>query len=648
MKDQQRSEIQGNTDLNAMYFSIEWLNGHLQAITDPLQRITEKLHFIASAGDFLVEDCTRLADECLEEAQATGYTDGELAATLYKNYFRVFAGDRSVIGDIPAFEEKLAAREMTPMIAFVYQKLGFFYWATGQRAKAFEHTFRVLKETEDNSVVMAFGWSYYQLAVFNFDLKDYDTSLDYYLKAQKLAEQFGEVYGSARAMAGIASVYIAKGRTDEAMNYNMQAKEGFRKVGHKIAESRVLNDLGVIFAQKGDFARAEQYLREALEMRENFRYAPGIITSRTELARIHLGRNNEDEAEQLLLSALGMSVNVNSKQKAAQCHMLLSDVYRKKGEPWKALEHLQNGHQLNSEIAGEETSSQIHSLQQKYATEKADQEAEIHRLKNVELKKAYGQIEEKNKSITDSIHYARRIQRALLPSPALLGKHIPEHFVLYRPKDIVSGDFYWATETKDLFFLAACDCTGHGVPGAFMSLLNASFLNESVIEKGMTGPAAILGEVRKQVVVTLNPAGSEEETRDGMDATLAVLDKKTGTLTFACANNPLLLIRKGELTVFAPDKFPVGIYPGYERKPFTSHTLALQPGDCVYLLTDGYADQFGGVNGKKFKFAQLRRVLTEIHSLPMREQLEELGRRHDAWKAGLEQVDDILVIGFRV
>jgi len=178
-----------------------------------------------------------------------------------------------------------------------------------------------------------------------------------------------------------------------------------------------------------------------------------------------------------------------------------------------------------------QTNNKINSLQQKHATEKSDQAAEIHRLKNVELKKAYGEIEEKNKSILDSIHYAKRIQGALLASDNLLQKNLPEYFIFYKPKDIVSGDFYWAHQRSDLFFLSVCDCTGHGVPGAFMSLLNSTFLNEAVIERKLTKPGEILNEVRKQLIAALNPEGSTEETRDGMDATLIAFDKKTNVLS---------------------------------------------------------------------------------------------------------------------
>jgi serine phosphatase RsbU (regulator of sigma subunit) len=185
------------------------------------------------------------------------------------------------------------------------------------------------------------------------------------------------------------------------------------------------------------------------------------------------------------------------------------------------------------------------------------------------------------------------------------------------------------------------------VPGAFMSLLNSTYLNEAVIEKGINDPAEVLNDVRKQLIAALNPDGSKEETSDGMDATFIAFNKKTNILSFASANNPFLLIRNGELKSFRADKFPVGIYPDYQDKPFTKHELKLEKGDCIYLLTDGYGDQFGGPAGKKFKLRRLKELLLSMHHLPMEQQYEKLEVAHNSWKGELEQVDDILLAGIR-
>lgn len=268
------------------------------------------------------------------------------------------------------------------------------------------------------------------------------------------------------------------------------------------------------------------------------------------------------------------------------------------------------------------------------------------RTQEIRLQKTI--IEEKNKDILDSLHYAKRIQRALLASDSLLQKNLPEHFVLYKPKDIVSGDFYWGAETENgKFLLLTGDCTGHGVPGAFMSLLNISILHELVTGMKRNRPDEILNMQRDAIVMALNPEGSEEVSRDGMDCSLCSFDLRQRKMEFACANNPVWIFRNGEIIASRPDKFPVGIHEG-EKQPFTLQQTELLPGDIIYAFTDGFADQFGGPKGKKFKYSQLKEKLLAIHSLPMNEQKEKLEKIFDDWRGNLEQVDDVLVIGIRI
>jgi serine phosphatase RsbU (regulator of sigma subunit) len=260
-------------------------------------------------------------------------------------------------------------------------------------------------------------------------------------------------------------------------------------------------------------------------------------------------------------------------------------------------------------------------------------------------------VQTKSKEITDSIFYARRIQHALFASDSILKKHLPEYFVLNMPKDIVSGDFYWAAAVesgeRESFYFSVADCTGHGVPGAFMSLLNISFLNQAVIEKKIQSPELIFEHVREQIISSLNPVGSEVESKDGMDATICLFDFKGMWLRFSCANNPIWLVRDNVIKEFAADKIPVGMYHG-EQKSFTKQTLGLRKGDIIYMFTDGYADQFGGTKGKKFKYKQFQQLLVANHKLPMQDQKNILETTLNEWRGNLEQVDDILVVGVRV
>ena len=219
-------------------------------------------------------------------------------------------------------------------------------------------------------------------------------------------------------------------------------------------------------------------------------------------------------------------------------------------------------------------------------------------------------------------------------------------YIFFKPKDIVSGDFYWALEHENKFYIATADCTGHGVPGAFMSMLNISYLNENVIERGIQMPHDVLNAQRTEIIKALNPPGSAEVSRDGMDCILCLYDFDKMLLHFASANNPLWLVRNGELVEYKADKMPVGKYME-ETRPFILQTIELQKGDVIYTSTDGYADQFG-VNGKKLMKQKFKEELVKIHHQPLSEQKEYLSQFFENWKGANEQVDDVCVIGIRI
>ena len=255
-------------------------------------------------------------------------------------------------------------------------------------------------------------------------------------------------------------------------------------------------------------------------------------------------------------------------------------------------------------------------------------------------------IEEKQKEIIDSITYANRIQNAVLTNDSVWQKISPQHFVLFKPKDIVSGDFYWAYETpNNKSIWAAADCTGHGVPGAFMSMLGNSLLNEIVIENKTHKASEILDRLRTKIIWALSKENVSEN--DGMDIGLCVWDKSNNTLEFAGANNNAVIVRNNALQEIKGDKMPVGNYHG-EEKPFTSNEFKLQKNDAIYLYTDGYADQFGGPKGKKFRYKQLDELLLTNHAQDMSLQAKLLEETFLTWKGALVQTDDICIIGIKV
>jgi len=245
------------------------------------------------------------------------------------------------------------------------------------------------------------------------------------------------------------------------------------------------------------------------------------------------------------------------------------------------------------------------------------------------------------KHITDSIRYAKRLQDAILPPQTVVDRLLPESFILFKPKDIVSGDFYWIFESKGRIFIAVVDCTGHGVPGAFMSIVAHNMLNQIVKEKPDLNAAEFLDELNELAGKTINQHSEESAVRDGMDMTLCILDKNTSMMDMAGANNE-------NIQELRADKLPIGYLEDRPTRKFTNHRIQLEKGDVLYLFSDGYPDQFGGPKGKKFMVGQFRSFLAQIHKAPMKDQFRTLDLTIEQWRGNLEQVDDIIVLGFRI
>ncbi|PLW99798.1 MAG: hypothetical protein C0594_16565 [Marinilabiliales bacterium] len=310
-------------------------------------------------------------------------------------------------------------------------------------------------------------------------------------------------------------------------------------------------------------------------------------------------------------------------------------------------------------------------------------------LKNVELEKQKEEITvqrdhiaEINQEMTDSIHYAERIQKAILPHNEHANEILGDHFILFKPKDIVSGDFYWAGKIGDQVLLTAADCTGHGVPGAFMSMLGVAFLNEVVKDKNVTEAGQVLDNLRQHIIRSLQQTGKEGEQKDGMDMSFCAIDMKKNIAQWAGANNPLYIIRRKvsdedklvytidgkeaeqtpdlstethHLFELKPDKMPIAIYLKMDN--FRNHVIELQKDDALYMFSDGYADQFGGPKGKKFKYKPFKRLILEGQVKSMPEQMDDLDSAIEKWKAfedpitgnpTFEQIDDIVVVGIRI
>ncbi len=590
----------------------------------------------APQGDF---DAISIGRDALERAKKINYTFGIGLGTL-----NLGMGTFILDNNFP-----LAIQQMNNALD-VFKDLDDKKWVantlltialinntSGKTDDALYHALRGIAYFENNNEeVFDKIMSYYIVGTIFSDLKKYDEAEKNY-KAGITDPAVTVRTWSGRIYIGLASVYAIQEKYNDAIIMNLKGLELLKQENNTIGESRALNDLGIIYKKLKQYDKAHKFLQEALQIRENHRITRFAVSSYIELSSLHTEMGDYDKALEYLDKAEKTAIEINFRVKLAQVYQDAGDIYKLKSDFKQALFHYEKLLKLNDELHKKDTETKIKSLTDELRKEK---EAEIERIKNVELKAAYDIIELKNKEILDSINYAKRIQYVLLANNDLLNANLPEHFVLFKPKDIVSGDFYWATKKDDNFYLAVCDSTGHGVPGAFMSLLNMSFLNEAINEKNILQPNEVLNHVRSRLISHMDGG------RDGMDAILIRFNKKTNSLTYSAANNMPLIVRDNKLIELPFDKMPVG--KGETSEEFKNYTFDLKKGDNLYLYTDGYADQFGGPNGKKFKYRALNELLLVNSKEIAVTQSQLLDKLFLDWKGELEQVDDVCVIGIKI
>ena len=408
-----------------------------------------------------------------------------------------------------------------------------------------------------------------------------------------------------------------------------------------------LNNIGSIYSDQGDYIKALENSTEALSIAQVIGVVELIKNASNNLWETNkkLGKHSQALAmHEMYIEMRDSMLSIENKE------AIIQQEYKYKYEKEQALEEAKHQEQMA-------LSAEREKRQQLIAYSAGGglvmvllfaffilNRLQVTRRQKKVIEEQKELVEEQKKDITDSIQYAENIQKALLPSAQELSL-IPDGFVLFQPKDIVSGDFYWLQQHNNKVYFAACDCTGHGVPGAFMSMIGSSLLDEAVVEKGITQPNEIFFEVRQGFINALKQTGEAGQQKDGMDAVLIAWDKKN-KLEYSVAYNPLFLIRGGELTETKPDRQPVGFYTDNDI-PFTHHELSLEKGDTVYIFSDGYPDQFGGPKQKKYMMKNFKKLLLSIQDKKMNEQKTILETTLAEWKGDTEQVDDILVMGVR-
>jgi serine phosphatase RsbU (regulator of sigma subunit) len=585
-------------------------------------------------------DPFKLIEDALENSKTLGYDFGIAQCTLNKG-MGAFILQHNMELSLKFLNEALNMFKLQnnkKWIANTYITLGIITNTIGNSeaalynsTKGFEF-YETNEEDVDDSIM-----AYYVIGTVYKDLKKYDEAERYFLKGVKFNLENSS--WSGRIYTGLSNIYNEKGQFEKALEIAFKSLTILRSEQNKIGESRALNDIGGIYKNLKDFDNALKYFLEGLKIREEVNVKHFILGSLLEIASIYFEKNNSFDAITYFLRAEPIANETNHQVRLVFIYQKLAELYKRTNELDRSINYYEKLIQLSNELHSKEKETKIDNLQNALIQEK---EQEIERLKNVELKNAYTLISEKNKEITDSIRYALRIQNALLASTNLLKKNLKDFFVLYKPKDIVSGDFYWGTEHENNFYLAVCDSTGHGVPGAFMSLLNISFLNEAIIEKGLKQPNDILNHVRNRLIENLSQDGGQ----DGMDAILLRIDRSTNAISYSAANNQPIIIRNNTIIELEKDKMPVG--KGEVLDSFSLNIIEVKKGDILYLYTDGFADQFGGPRGKKFKYKQLNELILTYSKKTFEDQRASLDTNFQNWKGNLEQVDDVCIIGIKL
>jgi tetratricopeptide (TPR) repeat protein/serine phosphatase RsbU (regulator of sigma subunit) len=581
-------------------------------------------------------------------------------------------------------------------VSMAHTNIGSVYKERGNYIKALEHYAKALKIEEERGDKQGAAGTLNNIGMLYQNQEEFESALDYFTRScnlykeintkrgiaitlnnmgginrsmgniekarelfkqsLKIREEINDKKGISGSLVSIGISYQNDGDYDTAIDYFNKSVKISADVGNKIELSNAYINLGLAYKDQGLFAKSIDYGNQALALGQESGDIINVKRAAESLIESYKATNNHKQAlkmfELYITSKDSIQNEANQKEMIRQEYKYdyekqhLSDSLGFKRE--KEVEQLAHDAELEKE------EQQRYVLYgglgfllllggmafRGYQRKRKDNILITEQKEEVELQKEI--VEEKNTEILDSITYAKRIQEAILPPTRLVKEWLPNSFILYKPKDIVAGDFYWMENIGDTIIFAAADCTGHGVPGAMVSVVCHNAMNRAVREFGLREPGKILDKTRELVVRTFEK--SEEEVKDGMD--IALCSMSGNKLQYAGANNPLWIIRNGEVLETKATKQPIGKVDN--PQPFTTHTFELQQGDVFYIFSDGYVDQFGGRKGKKFKAKAFRELLLSIQDRNMEEQRMLINEAFEQWRGDLEQVDDVCVIGVNV
>jgi serine phosphatase RsbU (regulator of sigma subunit) len=578
-----------------------------------------------------------------------------------------------------------------------YNNLGDAFWYNTNYIKAQGYYFKAYHINDSLKDERAIANSLYNIGwIICLQQKNYK-EVGYFYKALGIYERLNDKNGISQLLNALGGYYSnvhlsyrRKQDFDSALSYYNKAIDFHKRLNSpKVFHGIFYGNIGELMAQLGDYKSAKFYSEKYLDLIKESGDSATYYLNVANLAGYEMNLGNIDKAIQLFKSSLRYGLATDGKSILQTVYPGLNMCYETKGDIVKAYDYYKKSNALEDTINKQLFSASLNDFQNSFEIEKREadikqlkQDNEIQELKakqnkfallgvgivlliimiiayllfkrnkeknaaNLLLKEQNTIITQKKQEIEHSIQYAKGIQNALLPAIKEIKSVFPEGFIYYLPKDVVSGDFYWFHKLGDHFYLVAADCTGHGVPGALMSIVSMDKITQAIFEKKITEPNAILEFINVEIKNTLKQHGNDTKQRDGLDLALVRLNIKTQTVDFAAANRPLYIVSGNKLTEYKSDKVAIaGFTPADYR--FKQISIQLNKGDLLYMSTDGYADQFGGPENKKFMTRNFKALLESLSAKDMNTQEKELIKSHTSWKGDYEQVDDILVIGIKV
>lgn len=603
---------------------------------------------------------------------------------------------------LPYFDSAIvfANKKNEKFLAKLNSQKGRSYYDIGDYKSAMDYYIIAQKLYEKNNLLNdEYGRLLHFIGSVFKRQRSYDKALEYYEKELNLAKEIKSKSLEAEALYLCASMYGQMGDSDKDLQYLLKALGIYREENNTKSIALMLGNISNNYADRNDYKKAVEYGEQSLAIYLQSNEKEKLVATFGDLGMYHSKLKQYKKALEYFNKALEMNEKVETKHLLNKKDITRYVAYTMAdmGDYRSAFNKYLEYRVLEDSLNNLDNKMYLSDLEKKYDTEKKEKEIDLlnkdKQMHQSELAKQATQrnalilgislvmiiaaisiiafvnnrkkskllsmqvneinyqnsvIKEKNKDITDSIVYAKRLQEAVFPSTNELNNYFAESFVLFRPKDIVSGDFYWFEQIGDKTIFIVGDSTGHGVPGAFMSILGHNLLNQIILEEKITEPCEILSLLDKRVTSALNKKGSKQEYNDGMDIGVCVINKNTNKLVYAGANRPLI-IKRGE-TIFdlKQNKFAIGGITTSEAKVFLQHEMVTQKDDALYLFSDGYYDQFGGPKGKKFKFKQLQELLLANAHKPMAEQMVLLNSSFENWMGNLEQIDDVCIVGVKI